>query len=122
MNVRITIDSYPFLRTLRSQITLSKQQQYEAITQLCELIDKDLNTFYNNIRSKMKLDNIFPTVVNEETVSSLLNTLCIVAMELFFKFRELNILDNNITFKEDSMFVEHIDDNSIVLNMERNVI
>ena len=122
MNVRITIDSYPFLRTLRSQITLSKQQQYEAITQLCELIDKDLNTFYNNIRSKMKLDNIFPTVVNEETVSSLLNTLCIVAMELFFKFRELNILDNNITFKEDSMFVEHIDDNCMVLNLQKNVI
>lgn len=119
MNVRITIDSYPFLRTLRAQISLTKQQQYEVITQLCELIDKDLNSFYNNIRSKLKLDNIFTTSIDEETTGSFTNTLCIVAMELFFKLRELNILDSINCFKENTMFVEHIDDNCLVLNLER---
>ena len=119
MNVRITIDSYPFLRALRAQISLTKQQQYEAIRQLCELVDNDLNTFYNNIRSKLKLDNIFP-IVDEETTSSLTSILCVVAMELFFKLRELRILDNQDVFAKESMILEQIDDNCLVINIEKS--
>jgi hypothetical protein len=122
MNVRITIDSYPFLRTLRAQLSLSKQQQYEAITQLCELLDNDFNKFRNNINSKLKLNQLFSTDVSDDFINFVKSVLSTVAMEIFFKLRELNILNTKDETVPDSLFVEHIDDNCMVLNMQRNVI
>lgn len=102
-------------------INLTFQNKCEIIRQTFDLMDKNFSDFSVAAKCFIKLPLVFSEQLPQHCIEEI-NQVCFeVAVTIYFELASLGLLNNYLPERGFPYFVEHINANSVFLQMEPNV-